>query len=176
MQRTQGCNHMYCTNCCNHFCYLCEQPYATHDFEACTESMRTPQGRRVFAAGLLSEEEDTQAALSVSDDDLQHLSRAARRAILDKQVTVMKLLAAVPDKVYPQWDLSHSKAIKCPWCGVSHPAQTDNEAVGLSNHRVCRCTNHFCALCSKKIHKGKGKVAEHFTPPNSCRQHGPGGT
>jgi E3 ubiquitin-protein ligase RNF14 len=149
ISRSEGCNHMTCTNCATHFCYQCGKtisstaPYEHFKYSNCT----------TFDAG-----EVQRVQVQERNNPDQELARL--RALYGDQGALFNAFAGEARRGP---DIQRRLDIRCPICGAW------NARVGQNNHCRCQhCRGSFCHQCKKPI---KGVVTAHFGP-GKCSQHG----
>lgn len=160
ISRSQGCNHMRCTNCDCHFCYRCgsilppDAPYSHFGGTSCP-TFDESEARRIVAAqqqgggarGMDAELRDLQRQFGNQEQLFAHFQ--ARQA------------GQRPGNYFREKQKSDSQ---CPTCRQWNPRNG-----GLNHARCHACRSSYCHNCGKRI---LGVVKQHFTGPGSCPQHG----
>mmetsp|Transcript_80244 Transcript_80244/g.227229 ORF Transcript_80244/g.227229 Transcript_80244/m.227229 type:complete len:680 (-) Transcript_80244:79-2118(-) len=153
IQRSEGCNHMICSNCRTHFCYRCGKtldpvtPYSHFSSTGCQTFDREEVQRMV------AQERADQGG----DRELERL----RRQFGDQQALFAEIAANGPRGQGRR--ARQPGDTPCPTCGHW------NTRVGALNHMRCpSCRTSYCHCCKKRIH---GVVSQHFRGEGACPQH-----
>jgi len=152
--RTQGCNHMICSNCSTHFCYRCGADITSEGYN------------HFFAASCPTfdreEVERLQGTAEGGEDALEAELEELRRQFPDQAGMVWNFRP--PPGAWRRAARKRQKAdVPCPTC------RQWNERAGLNNHVRCRiCKTNFCYACKKLI---RGTVTAHFRGQGACPQH-----
>ncbi|RZC81005.1 hypothetical protein C5167_043586 [Papaver somniferum] len=148
--RSEGCNHMRCTKCWQHFCYKCGGKY-----------LRGPDSLCINNCPLFDyDHQKRQAEQSRQDEKLrqehQREARMRQQAVmlLKEQQILHRRLVEDPE----------NHAHSCPIC------HQINAKVQNNNHICCRsCEKHYCYLCRKIVKQS----SQHYGP-KGCKQHSAG--
>mmetsp|Transcript_36612 Transcript_36612/g.80207 ORF Transcript_36612/g.80207 Transcript_36612/m.80207 type:complete len:647 (-) Transcript_36612:59-1999(-) len=153
INRSQGCNHMVCSNCHTHFCYRCGKDITEVGYDhfkawACPTFDREEVERLQYAAG--GEE--------AMENELEEL----RRQYPDQERIVWNFQP--PPGAWRRHVRRQQQAdVPCPTC------RQWNGRSGTNNHIRCRiCKTHFCYACRSEI---RGVVTAHFKGAGACPQH-----
>mmetsp|Transcript_54426 Transcript_54426/g.129704 ORF Transcript_54426/g.129704 Transcript_54426/m.129704 type:complete len:632 (-) Transcript_54426:79-1974(-) len=156
--RSQGCNHMCCSNCQTHFCYRCgvditSVGYAHFRADKCPTFDREEVQRMQGIAGFGND-----AGGDAIEAELEELRQQ------------------YPDQMHMIWNFQPPPGawrraqrrrqvhdIPCPSCRQWNPR------TGTNNHIRCRyCKSNFCYACRKAI---TGIITEHYRAGSGCQQH-----
>jgi len=162
IQRSEGCNHMTCSNCRTHFCYRCgktldpEDPYAHFRNSACptfdnaeVERMREEE-RRVAAGG------------PGQDRELERL----QRQFGNQQELFAAFQAGHGNQQRRRLGRAERLAAgetMCPTCG-----HWNGRTGGMNNCRCPYCRTPYCHHCHKRI---QGVISLHYTGAQACPRH-----
>lgn len=153
INRSQGCNHMVCSNCSTHFCYRCgtditEVGYGHFSAAKCP-TFDTAEVTR-FQEGALGAQ--------ALEDELEELRRQ-----FPEQANMVWNFQPPPGAWRRLARRRQAEDVPCPVCRQWNPR------AGTNNHVKCRsCKQNFCYMCKKAIH---GTVTAHFRGAGACPQH-----
>jgi len=157
IMRSQGCNHMMCTNCGTHFCYRCGQtlspsnPYG-HFSESGCPTFDRQEVQRIVAEqhrGVDNDLEDLRRQFGRQEEALAHFND--RRQLQMRPVVGGDGRRRLGDTL-------------CPTCRHWNGRQ------GRLNHVRCQaCRTSYCAHCGRRI---VGVITDHYRGEGACPQHG----
>lgn len=160
INRSQGCNHMTCTQCKTHFCYRCgtsldpKNPYGHFREGACPTFDRQEVQRIVreqHQGGMDRELEELRREFGRQQEDLDRFQAGLGQGPRRRGGPV------IGDRRRQANDTA------CPTCGHWN-------ARGNNNHVRCpACRTSYCHHCRRPI---IGVVTRHYRGEGSCPQHG----
>jgi E3 ubiquitin-protein ligase RNF14 len=147
IQKSEGCNKMYCTSCSSYFCYKCGKQISGY-------SHFREDGCLLFDLDeVLRWEMQFNAEI-----------HGARAALWQDDARFAREVAAAQNDVRHEME---ARGCRCPRCGQMNYKERQN------NHMQCfACQNHYCYMCRQAL-VGRGASAKHYGPKAACKQHSP---
>lgn len=157
ISRSQGCNHMTCTNCGTHFCYRCG---AKLDAADPYSHFKTGGCQTFDAAEVNRINQEEQRNRGMMDNELERL----REEFGDQRDLFAMFARTQGYGARAEQQRRQAGDSRCPTC------RQFNVRLGNLNHISCgSCRTSYCHHCGKRIHGG---VRAHFCGEGACPMHG----